>query len=89
MLNELLAEKVIQVIVNNPTSCGGSFFIVENCLAEKDKVLRKHTIKSIDIITPPKPKHNSTDETMKLYATMKFPFIKNSYVHWLLRFAKA
>ena len=62
MLNELLVEKVIQVIVNSPTSCGGSFFIVENCLAEKEKVLWKHTIKSIDIITPPKPKHNSTDE---------------------------
>ena len=59
MLNELLAEKVI---VNNPTSCGDSFFIVENCLAEKEKVLRKHTIKSIDTITPQKPKNNSTDE---------------------------
>ena len=59
MLNELLAEKVI---VNNPTSCGDAFFIVENYLAEKEKVLRKHTIKSIDIITPHKPKNNSTDE---------------------------
>ena len=59
MLNELLAEKVI---INNPTSCGDAIFIVENCLAEKEKVLRKHTIKSIDIITPQKPKNNSTDE---------------------------
>ena len=59
MLNELLAEKVI---VNNPKSCGDAFFIVENYLAEKEKVLRKHTIKSIDIITPHKPKNNSTDE---------------------------
>ena len=36
MLNELLAEKII---VNNPTSCGNLFFIVENCLAEKEKGL--------------------------------------------------
>ena len=59
MLNELLAKKVM---VNNSTSCGDSFFIVENCLVEKEKVLRKETIKSIDIITPQKPKNNSTDE---------------------------
>ena len=35
---------------------------MENCLVEKEKVLRKETIKSIDIITPQKPKNNSTDE---------------------------
>ena len=51
-----------KVMVNNSTSCGDSFFIVENCLVEKEKVLRKETIKSIDIITPQKPKNNSTDE---------------------------
>ena len=34
MLNELLPEKVI---LNNPTSCGDSFFIVENCLVEEGK----------------------------------------------------
>ena len=56
MLNELLAE---EIIVNNPTSCGDLFF---NCLAEKEKVLQKLTIKSKDIITPQKPKNNSTDE---------------------------
>ena len=33
MLNELFAEKVLP---DNPTSCGDSFFIVENCLAEKE-----------------------------------------------------
>ena len=42
--------------------CGYSFFIVENCLAEKEKVLRKHTIRSIDIIIRQKAKNNSTDE---------------------------
>ena len=42
MLNELLAEKVI---VNYPTSCGDSFFIVR-----KENVLWKDAIKSIDII---------------------------------------
>ena len=59
ILNELLAEKVF---ANNPASRSDSLFIVENCLAEKEKVLRKHTIKSIDTITPQKPKNNSTDE---------------------------
>ena len=44
MLNGLLVEKVI---VNNTTSCGDSFFVIENCFAEKD--LREHTIKPIDI----------------------------------------
>ena len=42
--------------------CGDSFFIAENCLAEKEKVLPKHTIKSIDIIIRQKAKNNSTDE---------------------------
>ena len=61
MLNELFAEKII---VNSPKSCGDSFFVVENCLAEKEKDLQKSfTIKSIDIITPQKPKINSTDES--------------------------
>ena len=36
MLNELFAEKII---VNSPKSCGDSFFVVENCLAEKEKYL--------------------------------------------------
>ena len=54
--------KTLLYIVNNTTSCGVSFFIVENCLAEKEKVLRKHTIKSVDTVTPQKPKDNSTDE---------------------------
>ena len=39
MLNELLAQKVI---VNNTTSCGDSFFIVENSLADKEKDLREN-----------------------------------------------
>ena len=60
MLNELLAEKII---VNNPTSCGNLFFIVENCLAEKEKGLQKLTIKSKDIITPQKQRNKSTDES--------------------------
>ena len=55
MLNELLAEKVI---VNNPTSCGDSYFIAENCLAEKEKDLREHTIKPVDILNPQKPNNN-------------------------------
>ena len=59
ILNELVAEKVI---VNNPASCGDSLFIVQNCLAEKEKVLRKYTIKSIDTIIPQKLKNNSRDE---------------------------
>ena len=41
MLNELLAEKVI---LNNPTSCGDSFFIVENCLAEKGKDIYRNIL---------------------------------------------
>ena len=37
------------------------FFIVQNCLAKKKKFYG-NTVKSIDIVTPQKPKSNSTDE---------------------------
>ena len=36
---------------------------MENCFVEKEKVLRDHTARPINIITRQKPKNNSTDES--------------------------
>ena len=42
-----------------------SSFIVEDCLVEKEKKLREHAIRLIDITTPQKPENNSTNENKK------------------------
>ena len=39
-----------------------SSFIVEDCLVEKEKKLREHAIRLIDITTPQKPENNLTNE---------------------------
>ena len=60
MLNELLTEKFIVNIIQRHVAAT-RFFIVQNCLAKKKKFYG-NTVKSIDIVTPQKPKSNSTDE---------------------------
>ena len=56
MLNELLTEKFIVNIIQRHVAT--RFFIVQNCLAKKKKFYG-NTVKSIDIVTPQKPKSNS------------------------------
>ena len=62
LIKSYLIYLLKKLFLNNPTLCGDSYFIVENCLAEKEKDLREHTIKPVDTITPQNPKNNSTDE---------------------------